>query len=169
MTNKQKLIPELHEWQKINGQELDIEDWITIAGNINLAIGYSFIFWPHFIEHDNCVFLKSHFSLDIYNEWKTVDYVDSFSQIEYVINHIHILDLFAHEIQAQKQPEIEKDQVIYLGNVLREIYETKLRTEFKERKFIVTFNGQEEFDDLIDYELSFYQKNNVLRKTKGDI
>ena len=153
MIRDQNLIPEIKEWQNHNGQKFDIEDWIAIEGNIKLAIGYSSIYWPDFIEHEDCVFLKSHFSLDGFNQWKNVDYVEYFSQIEYVINHIHILDLFTQE----KQGEITKDQIIYLGEILREIYETKLTTLFKDRKFSVTFNGKEKVDELIDYELSFHQ------------
>ena len=109
------------------------------------------------------MFLKSHFSLEGFNQWKNVDYVEQFAQIEYVINHIHILDLFAQE----KQSEITKDQVIYLGEILREIYDTKLTTQFKDRKFIVTFNGHENVGELIDYELSFHQHINETRRTKN--
>ena len=122
MTEIQNLIPEIKDWQKHNGDKFDVEDWIAIEGNIKLAIGYTSIFWPDFIEYENCVFLKSHFSIENYNEWKNVAYVEYFSQIEYVLNHIHILDLFAEK--QGKQLEISKDQIIYLGNVLREIYET---------------------------------------------
>jgi hypothetical protein len=90
--------------------------------------------------------------LDAFNEWKNVEYVEYFSQIGYIINHIHIVDLFAHE----KQGEINKNQV-YPGEILREIYETKLSLQFKYRKFSVTFNGYKNVEDLIDYGLSFHQ------------
>ena len=167
MNEIQKLIPEIKDWQKHNGDKFDVEDWIAIEGNIKLAIGYSSIFWPDFIEHENCVFLKSHFSIANYNEWKNVDYIEYFSQIEYVLNHIHILDLFAEE--QGKQSEISKDQIIYLGIVLREIYETKLRTQFKDKTFIVTFNGNEDPGDLTDYELSFHQLENETKSTRNSI
>ena len=163
MNDIQNLIPEIKEWQKHHDEKFDVEDWIAIEGNIKLALGYSFIFWPDFMEHENSVFLKSHFSIENYNEWKKVDYVEYFSQIESVINHIHILDLFA-EVEG-KQREVSKDQIIYLGNVLREIYATKLKSQFQDKKFVVTFNGDEEVDDLIDYELSFHQLANEVKRT----
>ncbi|MFI5131559.1 MAG: hypothetical protein ACHQFX_16270 [Chitinophagales bacterium] len=163
MNQFQNLIPEIKEWQSVNGQKFDVDDWIAIEGNIKLAIGYSSIYWPDFIEYEDCVFLKSHFSLDGFNQWRNVDYVKYFSQIEYVINHIHILDLFAPE----NQQEITKDQIIYLGEILREIYETKLTAQFENRQFTVTFNGKEEVNELIDYELSFHQQINETRKTSN--
>ena len=70
MNDIQNLIPEIKEWQKHHDEKFDVEDWIAIEGNIKLALGYSFIFWPDFMEHENCVFLKSHFSIENYNEWK---------------------------------------------------------------------------------------------------
>ena len=161
MTEVEKLIPEIREFQKDNNHHFNVEDWIAIKGNIKLAIGYSSIFWPDFVEYEDCVFLKSHFSLENYNEWKKVDYVKHFSQIEYVINHIHILDLFLSE----KHSDIKKEQVVYLGNILREMYDSKLKTQFKHRKFVVTFNDQDETSDLIDYEMSFHQESNELRET----
>ena len=80
-----------------------------------------------------------------------------------MINHIHILDLFA-EVEG-KQREVSKDQIIYLGNVLREIYATKLKSKFQDKTFIVTFNGDEEVGDLIDYQLSFHQLANEVKRT----
>ena len=164
MIDQEKLIPEIRDWRASNGQEFDIENWIAIEGNIKLAIGYTLIFWPDFFEHDGCVFLKSHFSLDSYNQWKKVDYIENYAQIEYVINHIHILDLFTDE----KHSGISYVQVKYLGTVLRDIYETKLKALFPDKKFAVTFNGEEIHQDLIDYELAFFQESNEIRKTKND-
>jgi hypothetical protein len=163
MIDRVKLIPEIKDWQNQDRQDFGVEDWIAIEGNVKLAIGYSLIFWPDFIEHEDCVFLKSHFSLDGFNNWKNVDYVKYFSQIEYVINHVHILDIFANE----KQAEVTRDQIIYLGEILRDMYESKLNNQFKERTFCVTFNGHENPGDLIDYELSFHQHVNETRKTKN--
>ena len=97
MIDQEKLIPEIKDWRASNGQKFDIEDWIAIEGNIKLAIGYTSIFWPDFVDHDGCVFLKSHFSLDNYNQWEKADDVENYAQIEYVFNQIHILDLFADE------------------------------------------------------------------------
>ena len=59
--NEEKLIPELADWRKLNGDQFSIEDWVVCEGDIKFAIGYSILFWPEFIEYDDCVILKSHF------------------------------------------------------------------------------------------------------------
>lgn len=162
MTNEQTLVPDLKDWKKENGDKFDLQDWIACKGNIRLAIGYSVIFWPDFVEFNDCVFIKSHFSQDNYEEWTKSDSVENYRQIEGVINHIHILDLFAWE----KQEEINYDQVIYLGKILRNIYDLKLKADFPEKQFMVTFNDDLKTDDLIDYQLTFYQIENEKRKIK---
>ena len=162
MIHEEKLIPEIRDWKVSNGQQFDIEDWIAIEGNIKLAIGYSIVFWPTFLEHDECVFIKSHFSPENFNEWLNVEYVDNYGQIEAVINHLHIMDLFTGE----RHNEITNEQIIYLGNILREIYEVKLKAEFPTRNFVVTFNGNDENQDLIDYQLTFYQDDSSSRLTR---
>ena len=149
-------MPEIIDWQASIRADFDIEDWITVAGDAKLAIGYSFIFWPQFREHENCVFLKSHFSVDNFNEWKGSEFIKHYAQIESVINHIHVLDLFPYE----KQNDISYEQVKYIGNILTDIYRVKLKAEFPERKFTVSFNGEEPTDDLIDYQLTFFQQEN---------
>lgn len=163
MTNQHKLVPDLKDWKKANGEMFDLQDWIACEGNIRLAIGYSVIFWPEFIEYNNCVFIKSHFSQGNYTEWTKSDSIENYMQIEEIINHIHILDLFAFE----KQEEINYDQVIYLGNILRNIYDLKLKADFPHRQLSVDFNDSLETDDLIDFQLTFYQIANEKRKIKN--
>lgn len=150
MIQPENLFPEINK----------LEDWIVDEGNMKLAIGYSTIFWPEFLVHDDCVFLKSHFSLSNFNNWKETSYIENYSQIEYVINHTHILDLFT----SDKQDDITLDQIKYLGHILKEVYETKLKVQFPDRKFVVQFNGDEDCESLIHYEVAFYQKINTTRK-----
>ena len=160
MNEDEKLIPDLRTWRDLNREEFSISDWTSIEGNIKLAIGYSCLFWPDFIEYDDCVFLKDTFSVENFKDWTKTEYVVHFAQIESVINHIHILDLFASE----KHDEITCEQIKYLGNKIREIYEVKLISNFPDKKFEVLFNGDEHLEDLLDYEITFFQKANENRK-----
>jgi hypothetical protein len=160
MKEDEKLIPDLQNWRNRNSANFSISDWTSIEGNIKLAIGYSYLFWPDFIEYDDCVFLKDAFSVENFKEWTKTEYVVHFAQIESVINHIHILDLFTSE----KQDEITYEQIKYLGNKIREIYNIKLKSDFPNRKFEVLFNGDEQLENLLDYELTFFQEANEKRK-----
>ena len=61
MTDFDSLIPELRDWN--NGGGIDAQTWVGCAGNFRLAIGYSTVFWPGFIEFEGYV-LREGFSVE---------------------------------------------------------------------------------------------------------
>ena len=157
MNEDEKLIPDLKEWRELNGNDFSIDDWTSMEGNIKLSIGYLSLFWTDFIEYDDCVLFKKHFSIDNFLHWSNAESVEYFAQIESVINHIHIIDLFSDE---NKRKEISVDQIKYIGNKMCEIYLVKLKSDFPDRQFIIRFNGDENLGNLSDYQLTFYQTTN---------
>ena len=159
----EKLIPDLSNWRKYNGKDFSIEDWVVGEGNVNFAIAYSFLFWPEFVEYDDCIIFKNHFDKNNFENWKNTEYIKNYGQIESVLNHIHILDLFGTD---EKKDEVTYDQILFLGNKLCEIYSIKLKHEFPEKKFIFDFNGNEKLTAFDEYEITFYQEKNLNRKTK---
>lgn len=165
MEEQEKLVSELTEWRKYNGSDFSIEDWIISEGNIKFMIAYSLLLWPDFVEYDGCVILKNRFNSENFENWKNTKYVKSYAQIESVLNHIHILDLFGTE---KKRDEINYEQIMFLGNKLCEIYSAKLKLDFPKRKFIFEFNGNEKLEAFDEYEITFYQEINLDRKIKDD-
>jgi hypothetical protein len=161
MNQEEKLIPDLKEWRILNGEDFSISAWTSNEGNIKLAIGYSFIFWPDFIEHNDCVFIKEGFAVANFENWVRTEYIKQFAQIEKVINHFHIIDLFSSE---ESRNQISFAQIKYLGEKLCSIYAVKLKSDFPNRQFKVLFNGNEKLE-LDEYELTFYQEINENRKT----
>jgi hypothetical protein len=72
---------------------------------------------------------------------------------EGVINHLHIIDL--HYVGC---PDATRERIVYLGNLLKEIYYSKLRTEFPQRQFVVEFESSYK-EDIRDYQITFYQQS----------
>lgn len=140
------LVPETREWN--GGSGISIDDWIGCVGSVEHAIGYGELFWPEFTELDGCVFFAG----------ATEDNYQAFLKqtngnkraVETVLNHRHILDLF-----AGAQPT--REQVIYLGRLLREVWAAKLARDFPDRRFVVSF-PEEACEGLLDYEVSFFQE-----------
>ena len=163
MKDDEKLISDLTEWRKNIGNEFSIEDWIVSEGNIKFLIAYSLLLWPEFTEYDGCVILKNRFDIQNFENWKNTEYVKTYAQIESVLNHFHILDLFGTD---EKRNEINYEQIVFLGNKLCEIYSAKLKLEYPEKKFTFNFNGSEKLDATDEYEICFYQEKNLDRKTK---
>ena len=140
------LIPELPAWN--NGAGIDAEDWISCVGNFELAVGYSLVFWPSFVLFDGYV-LREGFLESSLRGFENATGRDRRS-VEAVMNHIHIADLHADGTTATEA------QLRYLGRVLKDIYEVKLKRDFPRLQFTVVFNDEDGLD-LTDYQLTFWQ------------
>jgi hypothetical protein len=145
----ESLIPELPDWN--NGDGIDVDTWISCAGNYEHAIGYSRIFWPEFVEHDDCIF-QSGFSIDSYDGFMEQSGGHKKS-VESVMNHWHISELFCDgdTIPSHKQ-------AIYMGRILKDLWSTKLMRDFPSRNIVVNFS-EGPHEDLIDYVITYYQQS----------
>lgn len=142
-----KLIPELPAWN--NGAGISVESWVGCSGSLDLAVGYSRLFWPEFTEYESCVFFAG-FSIDSYRGFMEQCKGDRRS-VETVMNHRHVFDYFSHNGGSASEA-----QIIYLGRILKEIWQTKLARDFPRRRFVVSF-PEGPYKELIHYEISFWQ------------
>jgi hypothetical protein len=140
------LLPETRDWNDGNG--IGLEAWIGCGGGIEHAIAYGELFWPEFAELDGCIFFAGVTEVG-YREFMDQTAGDK-RAVEAVLNHRHIRDLF-----AGSRPS--RNQVVYLGRLLREMWAAKLARDFPGRQFVVSF-PEEGCDSLLDYEVSFYQE-----------
>jgi hypothetical protein len=141
----QELIPELRLWN--NGDGISADGWISCSGTYPLAVGYSLIFWPRFVRFEGYV-LRDGFSEESLRGFERQTGGHR-AAIEQVMNHIHLADIHCQELSSEAQ-------LRYLGRVLRDIHEVKLRSDFPDLSFNVEFNDQPGLDPL-DYEVSFWQ------------
>jgi hypothetical protein len=68
-----------------------------------------------------------------------------------VLNHVHIADLF-----PSAGTSVSEEQILHLGRKLREIWKTKLKHDFPNRRITVSFR-EENCDDLLDYQITVFQ------------
>jgi hypothetical protein len=139
---------ELAAWN--NGEGIDLRAWIACAGNFSLAVGYAYIFWPEFEEFNGYI-LRKGFSQAALAGFECQSAYTSKS-VEWVMNHLHLAD-----IQYFGCEDISKDKILVLGNILKEIYEAKLASQFPDKPCIVEFYKPEDEEDLMQYQLSFWQ------------
>ena len=67
------------------------------------------------------------------------------------MNHIHILDVLPQAVEAPT-----RSLVVSFGQLSRDVLEAKLCRDFPTRRFCVSFPS-EQLEDLLDYEVTFYQ------------
>ena len=141
------LIAELPQWN--DGKGIDAEGWIGCTGNTELAIGYSLVFWPEFARYKDYVVRAGCDTASYLDEWERQCEGDK-AAVEKVVNHLHIADLHAYGTI------VTEAQARYLGRLLKEIHEIKLRADFPELTFEVYFND-EPSNAVEDYQLTFWQ------------
>jgi hypothetical protein len=146
MTDYTKLIPELPNWN--NGKGITVESWIGCSGNFQLAIGYTTLFWPQFVEFEGYVFREG-FSVESLRGFQSQG--PSRKNVEAVMNHLHIAAIHYHDLS-----NCTIDHALYLGRALREIYQMKLASKFPARRFEVIFDESAR-EDIMAYEITFYQ------------
>ncbi|NLR96459.1 hypothetical protein HGP17_06395 [Rhizobium sp. P38BS-XIX] len=140
---------ELGEWN--NGRGIDIGSWTGCVGNFSLAVGYSSIFWPSFVAHRQYILVEG-FSEEGLRAFESAP-ASTRRSIEWVMNHLHVAD-----IQHSECADISSDKLILLGKRLVEIFAAKLQWQFPDREFVVEFIKPENPEELMDYQVSFFQK-----------
>lgn len=142
-----ELIPKLKEhWSTDN-----IDQWISLEGNFDHLVGYARLFWPDFLEHEDCVFRRDHFTEANFLGFMKQTNGDK-TAVEVVMNHEHVLDIFPN---ADPKPSCK--MVLYVGRMMKEIWQAKLNRDFPNRKILVSF-PEEHSEDLLYYEVTFFQQ-----------
>lgn len=146
------LIPRLAEW---GDTEISIADWVGEVGNFELAIGYSRVFWPRFVEFRGYVLVEEAADEDLVAMWEATTGGDK-RAVEAVLNHIHMIDINGGNPTASHN----ESQLIELGRTLRDIYSAKLAWQFPDRKFEVVFDDSAGLS-AEEYEVTFWTVRNV--------
>jgi len=144
------LIPELKAWN--DGKGIDMDDWIGCEGDHKHLIGYARILWPDFVEYDGCIFRGNGVAEENYQAFLTQTSGDK-TRVEAVMNHQHIVDLFSRSHHERPSREI----VLYLGRLMKEIWQVKLNHDFPGRKITVDF-PEGDPGDLLEYQITFFQE-----------
>jgi hypothetical protein len=145
----ESMVAELAAWNGGNG--IDLASWIGCTGRFSLAVGYATIFWPAFVMFDGYV-LREGFSEKSLRGFETQSGATRRS-VEWVMNHLHLGDIHHYGCE-----DISKDKLMLLGRVLKEIYEAKLKWQFPHDPCVVELFVPEDVEDLLQYQVSFWQK-----------
>jgi len=140
---------ELGAWNGGNG--IDLHSWTGCEGRFALAVGYASIFWPEFVEFDGYILHKG-FREETLRGFESQQ-GSSRRSVEATINHLHIAS-----IQHRGCKDVSPDKLVALGNVIREMWEAKLRWQFPDRPCVLTFEVPDEVDDIYGYQIFFWQR-----------
>lgn len=133
-----------------DGEGIDLKSWVGCMGNFSLAVGYATLFWPEFVEFERYV-LRADFDEAVLRDCER-NGADRAS-IEGFLNHVHLADLHHYDCADKSS-----DKLLVLGHALREVYEAKLAWQFPKRQFVVELHVPDDKEQLMEYQLSFWQR-----------
>lgn len=140
---------ELKKWN--NGDGIDLESWIACEGSFRFAVGYTTTFWPRF-EKRGPYILREGTPEESIRSFEAQPNSTSAS-VETILNHLHLKDI--HHAFCE---DASSDKLVFLGNILKEIYEAKLAWQFPESAFEVDLFLPDDREDLWGYQITFRQK-----------
>jgi len=143
------MVSELSAWN--NGQGVGLETWTQGSGNFKLAAGYAALFWPRLVLFEDYIF-RQNFTVDSLRGFEKQGSGDR-KYVEWVINHLHL-----DGVQHQNCEDISADKIVFVGRILKEMWEAKLLWQFPDRPCQVEFYEPEDKLKLSEYQLSFWQK-----------
>ena len=153
MRDYNKLITDLDAWENHNGCHIGADGWLQGSGSFNLAVAFSSLFWPEFEIYKDSVLQGPVTELQQSNfQAFSQETTDDIASTEVTLNHRHIVDLFPNE-----DGNPTRDQILFLGRTLKAMWEAKLRLDFPDRTFVVSF-PEDYSEDLTDYEITFWEE-----------
>jgi len=144
---------ELSLWN--DGKGISLKSWVEFTGNFKLLVGYSTIFWPKFVLYEDYI-LREGFNVESLRGFEKTS--QSKASVEWVMNHLHLADIHCNDAENTSE-----DKIVYLGQTLKEVYETKLRSQFPDRPCIIDFYEPEDRSKLWEFQLSFWQKKHEIK------
>lgn len=116
-------------------------------GGAELAIAFSSLYWPEFVEVEGCVLLRERYSPSRFQDWWK-ELAGDRSRIEGVVNHVHLWDLF--DLDGTSVPD---EAVQDLAQVLGLTWRCALQHRFPERDFEVNvvLDDSEEYGPTISF------------------
>ena len=139
-------MPETWDW--MDDEDGAVRALLATSGSVELAVAYSFIFWPRFVVIDDHVVRANKDAEDVAAWSKSTG--GRREAVEGMLNHIHIKDLHQHGGEPNEK------QLRYLGRLLAHIHRVKLAADFPDRLFQVDFNDEPGLE-LVTYQLTFWQ------------
>jgi hypothetical protein len=154
LENRNMELKVLKEWKLYTGQEQEnIYDYIS--NNINPENVYligKYIYTPDIVKFEKGFFLTERISAIGYDVWMG-NLNKNIIEVEKIINHIHIYDLFAHF-----NGDVDENIFLEIGKQMELSWKMYLKHKFPLEEFVINFDdGKNDYGPTI----TFYNKKPI--------
>jgi hypothetical protein len=129
------ILDEYNDWKETNPNWC-IDDYLHLKYDMNGAIALSKLYFPSFIEKNNCVILEGRYDEDIFLQWYT-KYDGDIKKTEFMCNFYEIKDFFKFEVNNYESLEIYNQAIDEFAKILKKSWEINLKLLFPNREMIV--------------------------------
>jgi hypothetical protein len=143
-----KLIPAFQRWKNgvPNDQKDDWQSYWAYIGRIDTAICLLDILWPEFVQKEGLFLRRSALPYDWEQFIQQAQRANwSPSEIEYVINHVHITDLFLND---PDRDQIDPRVFRFLAEEIASMWKCKLNLLFPTEQFIVEAKTEQDESEV---------------------
>lgn len=140
-------MPRLVQWRSEFDGPLGIFDYLSMRGGPTLALAFAELFWPRFVEIRGCVLLKERYEASNFETWweKLSGHTH---EIEAMINHIHLWDLF--DLDEEAVPEAAMEELV---EVIGLCWGCALRHTYPGRRFdVVVSTDESEYGPTVTFK-----------------
>lgn len=114
----------------------DLLEYASHNGSFDLLISFIEILYPDVIEYMDCIILKNNFDEVNFNEWmEKLD--NNKSQVESLLNHLHLYDLFSMDNDENELLNIE-----YSALMIMKFWKFSLEERYPNKVFEFKFSTE---------------------------
>ena len=131
-------LPTVRSWVSQHGGQLGVWDYLAMQGGASMVVACSYLFWPLFTEVNGCILLAERYEPTNLHQWWT-RLSGNVSEVEQVINHVHLWDLFGQDADELPDGTLEE-----LAGVIARCWELALSERYPSRSFEVRVSAADE-------------------------
>lgn len=139
-TFKPEILSDYKDYASASGKRrFGLWDYLSVRGDFELAAAFTKLFWPDFKNVEDCILLAEQYEQETFQEWKQKLNGDR-KQIESVINHVHIYDLFLNTKNENLDPAIYET----IATAMMKCWKCALSEAFPGKKFKIEYETEPE-------------------------
>jgi len=145
-----RILNDFEAFNKVN-TNWNIGSYLNTFFDINAALAFSKLYFPDFVDIQNCVILDFRYNEDLFKQWFT-ELNGEVSQVEKMCNLYELKDFF--HINNNINDENKKNKVLdVFGTILKRSWEVNLKLLYPERSFKVDLFEEYESKFITLYSL----------------
>jgi len=130
-------LPQVAAWRESAGESLGLIDYVGERVGPSAAISVAGLLWPRLVRVQDCILIADRYDAKTFEAWK--ERLSSRADIEAMINHVHLWDVF-----GDAQDAVPDEALAFLGEVMCKTWRAAAAEAFPKEPMEVTHSNDAE-------------------------